>query len=293
MSKRIIYECSVKIDGSDFSLLLDDNYCGHSIPSFIHDHPVFEAHFIQTGRYTVQIDHENMELGSDTGCIIKPNVYHSVSPQEHDTIKYCFKFYSLSQSDLLSQIMKSQKWEDGVLIYDQISKEIRYMNEILYEFEHRDIGYQVSIDNLFSQLLITIFRKIIDVRHPKEVKSSYTDTEVLVNVIDEYLYRNYMKDITLSDMAQHMKISERQVNRLMLHLYGCSFKQKIIQIRLIGAKNLLLQHKRMNLAQIAESLGYNDQYYFAKVFKENTGMTPEEFRKLSNPITAKNVLIVE
>ncbi|HBN84174.1 MAG TPA: hypothetical protein DDZ89_10045 [Clostridiales bacterium] len=282
MSKRIIYECSVKIDDLDFSVLLDDNYCGHSIPSSIHDHPAFEAHFVQTGQYTLQIDRGKLQLSGGTGCVIKPSIYHSVFPEEQDTVKYCFKFYSFSQSTLLSQIMKSEKWKDGIFIYDQISDEMRMMQQILYEFEHRAIGYQMSIDNLFSQLLLTVIRKIIDIRHPKGTPIQDPDNEVLVNVIDEYLYRNYMKNISLSDVAQHLKVSERQVNRLMLNLYGSSFKQKIIQIRLIAAKNMLLQDKHATQAQISEAVGYNDPYYFAKVFKETTGMTPDEFRKASN-----------
>ena len=259
-------------------MLLDDNYCGHATVSPIHDHPVFEAHFILNGQYVLQANDQKIILGSNTGCIIKPNVFHSILPMDPVTIKFCFKFFIVKPSPLLSHIMKSRKWEKGIFIYDQTTKEIEYLNEILMEFEHRDIGYKTSIENLFSQLLLTITRKIMDTQRTKE-DQELTAYEVLVNEIDEFLYKNYMKDISLADMARHMDISERQVNRLMLKVYGSSFKRKVIQIRLTAAKNMLLQNSDMTVAQIAEAVGYNDPYYFSRVFKNSTGKSPEEFRR--------------
>ena len=46
------------------------------------------------------------------------------------------------------------------------------------------------------------------------------------------------------------------------------------------AKSLLLSNKRYSLPQVAEMLGYNDQYHFIRQFKTHTGVTPKEYRKI-------------
>ena len=41
----------------------------------------------------------------------------------------------------------------------------------------------------------------------------------------------------------------------------------------------LLADRELNMAQLAEKLGYNDQYHFIRQFKAMTGMTPGSYRK--------------
>ena len=46
-----------------------------------------------------------------------------------------------------------------------------------------------------------------------------------------------------------------------------------------NAKSLLLSDKRYPLPQVAEMLGYNDQYHFIRQFRTETGMTPGDYRR--------------
>ena len=49
--------------------------------------------------------------------------------------------------------------------------------------------------------------------------------------------------------------------------------------RRLGAAQALLLHTQMTGRQIADSLGFRDEFYFSKRFKQHTGLSPREYRK--------------
>jgi AraC-like DNA-binding protein len=57
-----------------------------------------------------------------------------------------------------------------------------------------------------------------------------------------------------------------------------SYTELLAEMRVTEARRLLL-HSNKSLAQVAAELGFSDQSYFTKVFKQHTGMTPSEYRR--------------
>ena len=41
----------------------------------------------------------------------------------------------------------------------------------------------------------------------------------------------------------------------------------------------MLGDDKLSIEEIAEKVGYNDYFYFTKVFKKNTGISPSKYRK--------------
>ncbi|EAS19889.1 helix-turn-helix transcriptional regulator [Nonlabens mediterrranea] len=48
----------------------------------------------------------------------------------------------------------------------------------------------------------------------------------------------------------------------------------------IEYSKLLLQNSHKTIKEIAEEMNFEDQYYFSKLFKNKTGVSPSEFRKI-------------
>jgi two-component system response regulator YesN len=44
---------------------------------------------------------------------------------------------------------------------------------------------------------------------------------------------------------------------------------------------LLLLNPHLRIAEIAASVGFQDEKYFSKVFKKATGLSPAEYRKMN------------
>ncbi len=95
--------------------------------------------------------------------------------------------------------------------------------------------------------------------------------------IEQYIYDNYMLDITRDDAANAMYISPSYFSIYFKNLMGVSFKEYLLSVRIEKAKFFLVDG--VNPKEITKMVGYNEYRYFKKNFFEYTGMYPEEYQK--------------
>ena len=88
----------------------------------------------------------------------------------------------------------------------------------------------------------------------------------------------YDQGITLEEIAGHLFVSEEYLSTQFKKETGSGFAETVRRYRIDRIKGLLLGTK-LKLNQIAELTGYADSKYMSRVFKEETGMLPTEFRK--------------
>ena len=88
-------------------------------------------------------------------------------------------------------------------------------------------------------------------------------------------------DFTVEQLCKVIFMSHSQLHRKLDALTGCSPNKFIRIIRLNKAKDLLKQPDS-SIASIALDCGYNDPGYFARVFKQEYGVTPQDWRNCNN-----------
>ena len=96
-----------------------------------------------------------------------------------------------------------------------------------------------------------------------------------VREIVEANFSNY--DFSVDQLCKIIFMSHSQLHRKLEALTGCSPNKFIRIVRLNRAKELLL-NKALSIAAVALDCGYNDPGYFARVFKQEYGNTPQEWR---------------
>ena len=94
----------------------------------------------------------------------------------------------------------------------------------------------------------------------------------------EYLEKNIAKDITLESTASILNVSSFYLSKLFKKEKGENFISYLTNLRLKMAKELL-KDKTKIIKEITAAVGYNDQNYFSKLFKQKFGITPTEFRE--------------
>ncbi len=92
-----------------------------------------------------------------------------------------------------------------------------------------------------------------------------------------YIKENYMKKITLEEVASHVYLSPSYFSKVFKDDMKCNFNTYVNQIRVERSKQLLL-NENINLIDISNMVGFEDQSYFSKVFKKFVGVTPGKFR---------------
>lgn len=95
--------------------------------------------------------------------------------------------------------------------------------------------------------------------------------------IIEYIEKNYMESITLEQLSQVSGMSKNGIIAMFKRLYGMTPVKYMNNLRLYKACELL-KNTDMPISQLAYQCGFADSNYFARVFKEQRGMTPREYR---------------
>ena len=107
-----------------------------------------------------------------------------------------------------------------------------------------------------------------------------------IKVAIEYIGKNYMNQIALSDIARETRLSESHLSSLFKAETGINFLQYLNAVR-INAAIRLLSSSSMNVSEIARSTGFPNPGYFTKIFRRFMGKTPTEYR---NELPGKEVV---
>jgi AraC-like DNA-binding protein len=94
----------------------------------------------------------------------------------------------------------------------------------------------------------------------------------------EFIADNYDSSISLKDVAAHVGLSSWRLAHLVKEYTGRTVLQAIIEMRVRRAQELLMQTS-LSCAEIAYDVGFSDQSYFIRHFKQSSGMTPLNYRK--------------
>lgn len=111
-----------------------------------------------------------------------------------------------------------------------------------------------------------------------EVLTTDTNAHKLALAIN-YINNNYHRDISRDDVAGQVHLTPCYFSQFFKQQMGESFVEYLRRIRIERAKYLLTCDGE-HLAEIYMKVGYNDSKYFAKVFREHTGYTPCEYRRM-------------
>lgn len=101
--------------------------------------------------------------------------------------------------------------------------------------------------------------------------------DVIYKAVD-YIKRNYMKKITLEEVASHVYLSPSYFSKIFKEEMKVNFNTYLNHIRIEMSKKLLLDDSIV-LVDVSNLVGYEDQSYFSKVFKKMTGVSPGKYRE--------------
>ena len=101
-------------------------------------------------------------------------------------------------------------------------------------------------------------------------------TDKIVEAAKEYVRENYGEKLTLAAIASKIGISQGYLSSVFKKQTGGNLNDYINQIKIEKAKELLEKHEYM-MYEISDMLGFENPYYFSKVFKKLTGITPSEY----------------
>ena len=128
---------------------------------------------------------------------------------------------------------------------------------------------------LFYSRLLSLLNSVFYEAEKSTVRNGdYHETIVEAK---RYIENNFNTQIKLKDVADSVHLSEIYFHSIFKEFVGKSPHQYLIDCRIEHAKKLLW-NVNIPISLVAEKSGFGCQQYLTKVFKKETGMTPNEYR---------------
>ncbi len=114
---------------------------------------------------------------------------------------------------------------------------------------------------------------------PDDYEERFNSMSELNKKTVQYVEKHYHSKIEIQDLAEHFRVSREHLSRKFLDECGIHLKDYIKSVKIEKGKENLLRDRDLSVKDIAASIGINDDKHFCKLFKEETGLTPGEYRK--------------
>ncbi len=113
--------------------------------------------------------------------------------------------------------------------------------------------------------------KLPDDNSKKNEAKNHTITE-----IQKYIQKNIDKKLSLNEVADVFGLSPNYLSSIFKKYSAYSFTKYINFLKIEEAKKLLTE-RNLKIYEISEKLGFEDAFYFSKVFKKVAGCSPKEY----------------
>lgn len=150
------------------------------------------------------------------------------------------------------------------------------MNELLllYRRKHYNRGLTAL---RFSELLIELSRNyfLLMLQNAGGKRSKAT---AKVHALLDYIHQHYTDKIGSGLIEREFESNYDYLNRIFKEITGYTITRYVNKVRIQHAQELI-QATHMTFGEIGYLTGLNDPYYFSKVFKQFTGLSPAQYYK--------------
>lgn len=118
----------------------------------------------------------------------------------------------------------------------------------------------------------------IDEETEKDEEQGYQSDKKQAHMIVDYIRENYRENLTLQVLAEKFSMSESYISSLIKKKTNKNFGEHLMEARIREAQRLL-RETNDSIEEIAVQVGYPDYFYFSKVYKRATGISPAAYRR--------------
>ena len=151
----------------------------------------------------------------------------------------------------------------------------RILDLIRGEQEKKPLAWNTFSCFMYYQFMVKALR------HLSRVKTTDKEMAGKINLgieASKFIHEHYSEGITLEDVAEHLNISPRHVNREYLNMFNTTFIKNLNLVRIEYAKRYLCTTDYSN-EKIAELVGFSSARTLYKLFKEYEGIKISQYRR--------------
>lgn len=258
-----------------------------------HWHQAFQYCYVTDGIIDIKLPRQTYSIKKGDGFFINYQQIHLIKQNEtvsgasyicldippsfiaHDNHGRIYSRYvkPILESPIPAILKLSGTVPDSKYILTKILEIQQIMKETPELFE---IDVEIDIMDIFKKTFLLLKSTT---QKNDDVPQSYYENDRLKDILT-FIQNHYQDKITLEEIAKSISISKSECSRFFKKVTGESLFNYLITYR-INKSIDLIRDTNLSIAEIATSVGFSNQSYYTKCFKEQKKITPKKFKELS------------
>lgn len=251
-----------------------------------HYHPEIEITYIKKGSMHYRVNNQSFHLKEGDIIFCNSNALHSGEMEHQEDCSYipvtfdpkliygffqstiCTKYVEPVIQNLAVCAMHIDYTESWHETFRKKMLEVITLDKEKPDFYELDISIRMQI----------MWRLLVEhlPHQPLPAASDLTEYERIRKILS-YIEQNYMKPITLAEVAEHIHLCESECTRLFKRHMNTTLFSFLQEYRIERSLEYLSTHE--SISNIAGKTGFSDSNYYSKVFSKIKGCSPREYRK--------------
>lgn len=257
-----------------------------SIRDFIswHWHEEVEVIHITKGNMKLQVLNEAFSVREGEIAVINANMLHAASGDPYCELQ-SLVFSPLLLTGNMNSVFASKyvipliscSHFSCIVLKDKNQSVSDWFSTAFEALKNDAFAYEFTVREQLSHIILSVYSEL-----EPQLNDSHIHQEInfiRVAKILSFIERHYSENITLSNIAETVNLSERETLRCFRKVIGESPIQYLLKYRLIQSASTLIRYPDKKISVVAEECGFDSPAYFAKKFKEFYLCTPREYRQ--------------
>lgn len=205
-------------------------------------------------------------------CLFQPDLIHNSCLRElgvDDSMDYFYVQPFMSHSERFYHKLQLRERET--------SDVLRLLQGMLDEWQAKKSGYRTVIRLKLVDLFILLSRVYKESLNEGRESTKRSSHHMLVRRINGFLERHYDEKLNINHLSTLFNISTRQLNRIFKQEMAITVIERIHQIRIEHAKQMLKESDE-KVIHVAHKVGYDDPAFFSHLFRRYVGCSPGKYR---------------
>lgn len=248
-----------------------------------HCHDYLEIAFMMSGNGRYRIDGEVYDVGEGDLLIFNPGTMHQglVADAANTMTEF---FVGASDIHFKGLPENALPLPDGQPVIHTAGECRQKLFRLCATMEAENSvcwqGRYYMMKTCLMQMILLILKQQME--PVEKIKTGYAFESVnrkyVVEQIVNYFEDHYAEKISLDQIAENMYLSPFYISKIFKSETGDTPIRHLIDIRLERAMELLREGFPGSIQEVAQQVGYEDAYYFSKLFKKRYGVPPSQVK---------------
>lgn len=219
----------------------------------------------------ISVDGKKHSVKANQYFIIPANKPHSYGSNSNEPWSIYWVHYAGTLSAYFSDNINAVKNITPSSI-DRIDDRLHLFEEILKNLE---MGYSLDNINYANICLKHFLASFCFLTQFRQIRK--TMEEDMIEKSINYMKNNVQKKLSLEDLAHESGWSASHYSLEFRKKIGHSPMDYLIQLKIQKACQIL-DHTALRIKEVAQQIGYDDAYYFSRLFKKTMNLSPKAYR---------------